>query len=172
MLICQSDSEKKIARVVLRQNRRVLRVSSYLPELLVRLLQIRGLPQVFVGVQVDVGVVLPLRRIAVALLALLQPLGVRLLVVLLALPVRLVRVQVGVFEVVAVVEPAGRGNCNLDSHLQKSNFEMTHFLHSGRHLQENKLLMYQVMLNSESGGRWGKNTLLREKHLLTENVNA
>lgn len=70
-----------------------------------RLLQVRGLPQVFVGVQVDVGVVLPLRRVAVALIAFLKPLGVGLLVVLLALPVRLVRVQVGVFEMVTVVEP-------------------------------------------------------------------
>lgn len=96
-------------------------VSSYLPQLLVRLLQVRGLPKVFVGVQVNVGVVLSLRRVAVALLALLQPLGVGLLVVLLALPVRLVRVQVGVFQMVTVVEPEWRGrDCNVELHLQRS----------------------------------------------------
>jgi len=82
-------------------------VTPDLSELLVGLLQVRGFPQVLVGVQVDVGVVLPLRRVAVALLALLQALWVRLLVVLLALPVRLVRVEVRVLQVVAVVEPGG-----------------------------------------------------------------
>ncbi|TNN31938.1 hypothetical protein EYF80_057902 [Liparis tanakae] len=82
-------------------------VTPDLSELLVGLLQVRRFPQVLVGVQVDVGVVLPLRRVAVALLALLQALWVRLLVVLLALPVRLVRVEVRVLQVVAVVEPGG-----------------------------------------------------------------
>lgn len=36
------------------------------------LLQVRGFPQMFIRVQVDVGVVLAFRRVAVTLLALLQ----------------------------------------------------------------------------------------------------
>lgn len=95
-----------------------------------RLLQVRGLPQVFVGVQVDVGVVLPLRRVAVALVAFLKPLGVGLLVVLLALPVRLVRVQVGVFEMVTVVEPGWVGGWrggNVELHFAAITFQTTFF---------------------------------------------
>ena len=79
----------------------------YLSELLVGLFQIRCFPQMFVGVQVDVRVVLALRRVAVALLALLQTFGVRLLVVLFPLTVRFIRIQVRVFQMVAVVEPGG-----------------------------------------------------------------
>ena len=72
------------------------------------LLQVGRLAQRRVGVRVHVRVVLALRSVAVALLALLQRLVVRLLVVLLVLPVRLVRVQVQVLELVAVVEPEER----------------------------------------------------------------
>lgn len=83
---------------------------TYLSELLVGLLQVRGFTQMFIRVQVDVRVVLALWRVAVALLALLEALWVRLLVVLFPLPVWLVWVQVRVFQMVAVIEPGGKAD--------------------------------------------------------------
>ena len=79
---------------------------AYLPQLLVGLLHVWGLPEGLVGVQV----VLALRRVTVRLLGVrvvVVVVPVRLLVLRVALPVRLVRVEVGVFELVPVAEPAG-----------------------------------------------------------------
>ena len=79
---------------------------AYLPKLLVGLLHVWGLPEGLVGVQV----VLALRRVTVRLLGVrvvVVVVPVRLLVLRVALPVRLVRVEVGVFELVPVAEPAG-----------------------------------------------------------------
>ncbi len=48
----------------------------YLSKFLMGLFKVRGFPQMFIRVQVDVRVVLTLRRVAVALLTLLQALWV------------------------------------------------------------------------------------------------
>ena len=79
---------------------------AYLSQLLVGLLHVGGLPEGLVGVQV----ILALRGVAVCLLRIrvvvvVVPVG--LLVLRVALPVGLVRVEVGVFELVPVGEPAG-----------------------------------------------------------------
>lgn len=81
---------------------------TYLPQLFVGLLDVGGLPQRLVGVQV----LLALRCVAVRLLGLrVIMVLVRLLVVLVPLPVRLVGVQVRVFELLSVVEPAFGSGC-------------------------------------------------------------